>query len=334
MRKRIDENVLRLGDVIFTTSDALVSKAIRTATKSSISHAMLYVEHCSVIDATADGVHASNTQRLFFEQDNNVIALRFKEGLTQDTATNICNFVRERVGSEYSVMEAGRAWKGSKKKGSYKQFCSRLVAQAYSANGIDLVANSDFCTPEELLNSEKLVSIPNATANVTEDEYQRWLAHPSGLDMMRNSTNYVLNEARKIDASIQHLSDIDKLVLEHPEHDQTIAQAFIDSEYLEVWKVNYQANPWQYDPKLLEEFGNQNPEDVRWYCEGTVSEGSRTDNRYVQNAQVYQNYVINRPGKTMMLLFALYQKLAENHVTRLEIAENWLARNYTSGSGH
>lgn len=326
MKKRLNEKVLKRGDVILTTSDAGISKFIRATTISPISHAMLYVDNCSVIDATGDGVHSANTQRLFFEQHNAVLALRLEGGLEPSTAIKICNYVRERIGSEYATWEAGRAWRGLGKKGSPKQFCSRLVAQAYAANGFDLVKNTDFCTPKELLKSEKLVEVADATVDVTDEEYQAWQAHPSGLDLMRQSTNHILNGARKIDKSIQHLSDVDKLVLEHSEHDETIMQLYVESGFLHVWKIDHEINPWHYDAKLMEDLGSRHPDGVRWYCESTLSEGSRTDNRYVKNAKVYQYYQSMRPRKTIAMLMALYQMLAEQHVDRLDIAEDWLNR--------
>lgn len=326
MKKRLNEKALRRGDIILTTSDEKVSKFIRATTVSPISHAMLYVDHCSVIDATKDGVHSKNTQRLFFEQHNAVFALRLDGGMSTSTSANICNYVRERIGSEYTTLEAVRAWKGLGHKGSPKQFCSRLVAQAYAANGVNLVENINFCTPVELLNSSKLVEIDNATVDVTDDEYQAWQAHPSGLDQMRQSTNHILNGARNIDKSIQNLSDVDKLVLDYPEHDETIMQLYIDSGFLDVWKIDYEINPWHYDAEILEDVGSRQPDAVRGYCESTLSEGSRTENRYVKNAEVYQYYFSMRNRKTIGMLMAFYQMLAENHATRLDIAEDWLKR--------
>lgn len=326
MKKRLNEKVLKRGDVILTTSDAAISKLIRTTTISPISHAMLYVDDCSVIDATGDGVHSANTQRLFFEQHNAVFVLRFAGGLDPSTAIRICNYVRERIGSEYATWEAGRAWQGLGKKGSPKQFCSRLVAQAYAANGLQLVKNTDFCTPKKLLRSVKLVEVADATMDVTDEEYQAWLTHPSGLDLMRQSTNHILNGARKIDKSIQHLSDVDKLVLEHSEHDETIMQLYVESGFLHVWKIDQKINPWHYDAKLMEELGARQPEGVRWYCEATLSEGARTDNRYVTNAKGYEHYQSIRPRKTIVMLMAFYQMLAEQHVIRLDVAEDWLKR--------
>ncbi|PJI85993.1 permuted papain-like amidase YaeF/Yiix C92 family enzyme [Yoonia maricola] len=243
MKKRLNDKTLKLADVILTTSDAGISKVIRATTGSPISHAMLYVDHCSVIDATNEGVHSANTQRLFFEQHNTVFALRFRDGLNTSAATDICKYVRERIGSEYSTWEAGRAWKGLGKEGSPKQFCSRLVAQAYAANGFSLVKNSNFCTPNDLLNSDQLIEVGNATVDVTDEEFENWQKHPSGLDLMRQSTNHILNGARKIDDSIQHLSDVDRLVLEHPEYDEAITQLYAESGFLDVWKTDHDINP-------------------------------------------------------------------------------------------
>ena len=76
--KRLNEVVLIPGDIILATTTAAISKTIKIATQSDISHAMVYVENRSVIDATGEGVHARNTQRLFFEDVCSVHALRLR----------------------------------------------------------------------------------------------------------------------------------------------------------------------------------------------------------------------------------------------------------------
>jgi hypothetical protein len=62
--KKLSESSLKVRDIILTTTTAAVSKAIRTATRSGISHAMIYVADHSVIDATAEGVHPAPLRRL------------------------------------------------------------------------------------------------------------------------------------------------------------------------------------------------------------------------------------------------------------------------------
>ena len=88
--RRLDVERLQAGDIILTTTNAPISRGIRLATRSDISHAMIYVQGHSVIDATDEGVHARNTQRLFFEADCAVHALRPKTPLTPDQAQAAC----------------------------------------------------------------------------------------------------------------------------------------------------------------------------------------------------------------------------------------------------
>jgi hypothetical protein len=175
--KRLNASALQRGDVILTTTTAPVSKAIRAGTKSDISHAMICVQHSSVIDATNDGVHARNTRRLFFDDKCSLHVFRLKAGLSSEQEQSICQFVRQRVGSEYSVKEAVRTVVGGSTQGTRKQFCSRLVAQAYAAADIKLVRDPNYCSSAGLAKSSLLVAVPNATETVTEKEAARWAAH-------------------------------------------------------------------------------------------------------------------------------------------------------------
>jgi Permuted papain-like amidase enzyme, YaeF/YiiX, C92 family len=152
MKKRLNENVLVPSDIALTTANELISKLVRKATSSETSHAMLYVTHCSVIHADGKGVWANNTQSLLFDLEMPVFVLRLKSGPTADAARRICDHARNIVGTEYSKTEAARAARAKDFRAfSSKQFCSRLIAQAYAAEGYQLVRDPNFCTPQELL---------------------------------------------------------------------------------------------------------------------------------------------------------------------------------------
>ncbi len=100
--KRLNESVLMPGDIILTTTTAALSKSIRLATQSDISHSMVYVEDRSVIDATGEGVHARNTQRHFFEEECNIYAFRLRTGISRAELDEVVLFMRGQVGVEYS----------------------------------------------------------------------------------------------------------------------------------------------------------------------------------------------------------------------------------------
>src|SRR3546814_12968896 len=48
--------------------------------------------------------------------------------------------LRSKIGARYSALEAVRAVLPGQRRASRKQFCSRLIAQAFAAAGIQLVA--------------------------------------------------------------------------------------------------------------------------------------------------------------------------------------------------
>ncbi|MBU1224398.1 MAG: hypothetical protein KKA22_15655 [Gammaproteobacteria bacterium] len=227
--KKLNEANLKVGDIILTTTSLPKSKGIRFATKSDISHAMVYVESHSVIDSTGDGVQSRNTQRLFWEDHLAVHVLRLREGLTEEETQEITSYVRGRIGTQYATMEAFRSVTRGPKRKTRKQFCSRLVAQAYASAGIQLAQSSDYCTPEMLKNSSRLCKVSNATRLISAREINAINAVFDIPALMRDVTNAVLNGAREKDKNIQHLNDIDEHLRTHPENDAYFAKLFKES---------------------------------------------------------------------------------------------------------
>lgn len=321
--KRLRASSLCRGDIILTTTTASVSKAIRFATKSDISHAMVYAEHSSVIDATSQGVHARNVQRLFFDDQYSVWVFRLKDGITPDQAEQVCQFVRQQIGSEYSIKEAVRTVTGGRDQWTRKQFCSRLVAQAYASTGIKLVKDANYCSPSDLARSALLVAVPNATEAATEEEAARWAAHTDATEMMRKTTNAVLDGARKKDPNIQTIEDIVSHLIEHPGDDAYIADLLISSGYLALWQFNVERNPWQYDHALLSEISRETCED---YCRGTL-ENEAGPHRYLANRGAFKGLFHRFGLASFKLLFGLYDILAAEQQQRRTVARGWLEIN-------
>ena len=191
--KKLNAQRLQVGDIILTSGPNKVSKAVRRATNSDFSHAMIYVQHSSIIDATADGVHASNVQRLFFEEDSVVVALRHRPALAGETIRKITDFARAATGTEYSKTEAvGVVARRMRSVGSRKQFCSRLAAQAYAFAGVNLVPDANYCSPEDLRTSELLVEVEDVLLPASEEEVSFWQNRTDIPRMMADATNAVL----------------------------------------------------------------------------------------------------------------------------------------------
>lgn len=321
--RRLNEATLQIGDIILTTTTEKVSKAIRVATESDISHAMIYVEMHSIIDATADGVQARNTQRLIFDDKCAVYVLRLCGGLSAADAQEICNFARGQVGTQYSIKEAVRtAMWGTPRTKTRKQFCSRLAAQAYASVGIQLVDDPDYCAPVELKNSALLREVEATTVPVTAEEAMAWEGHPDKPQMMRDAINAVLDGARRKNKQIQNFDDLHNHLVNCPEDDAYMCDILERSDYLTLWQVEQGANPWQYDLALMEAASISI--EMADYCRDVLANETGEPNRYIINRAAYTAFSKQFGLRFFELMSELYTILATLHQRRVEVATHWL----------
>lgn len=215
---------LKVGDIVLTTSGRPESLAVRLATKSDISHAMLYVDTCSVIDATLKGVHSRNTQRLLFDDHRAVHVLRLKEAVSFADVRAICEFVRQRIGTAYAKREVLRIPLGGSDVRSRKQFCSRLVAQAFASRGFRVVADPNYCSPNDLLRSDLLEEVADCVRPATPED----IAFTETADftqIMIDATNAYLDSVREVAPHVLDTNDVDAHLELHPEQNDHIHRA-------------------------------------------------------------------------------------------------------------
>lgn len=325
--KRIKIDMLQAGDIILTASRTKTGKAVRISTQGMVSHAMIVVQHGSVIDSTAAGVQAWNLQREFFEDDEEIFVFRLRTALPRVTMASVVDFARSEIGTRYSKIEAARSVLAVRKPRNGRQFCSRLVARAYASVGLNLVDDHDYCTPEDLRISPLLVELANATELVTPDEVAHWQRRPNPIQMTVDAQNAILAVARGLDPNIENFADVDNLVHSHPEWDGVIAQAYRDSGYLELWKHELNANPWRYDLSLMESISK--PEmlkDLRAACIDAIREAYSGGLRYAVNLAHYEARQKSSPRVTTALLVNLYQILVRNDLQWRETGRAWLLR--------
>jgi hypothetical protein len=321
--KKLRDEALKTGDIVLTTTTAAVSKAIRLATKSDISHAMIYVQDHSVIDATAEGVQARNTQRLFFENDCSVHVLRPRRELPADQVKAVCNYVRGQVGAQYTTKEVLLTALRGARQWTRKQFCSRLVAQAYASVGVMLVGDPNFCAPAELKDSELLFEVQNATVEVPAEEAAVWVGRQDIPQLMRNAINAILDGARTKNKDIQNFDDLHRHLAAHPEDDEYFCDLLRRSGYLTVWKIEKAKNPWQYDIDLMLESSAAAP-GIEEYCWNVVSGEEDGPNRFVVNRGGYDLFARQYGLRFFEIMAELYARLAALHRMRVEVATKWL----------
>ena len=319
--KRLNEAQLRTGDIILVTTTATVSAIIRAATRSDISHAMVYVEDRSIIDATDEGVQARNTQRLFIEAACPVHILRLRNGISADQLTAVRDHLRSTIGTRYSKREAVLAGVGGARRWTRQQFCSRLVAQAFASAGIGLVPDPNYCSPADLKASDLLHLVPDATLPVTVEEAAAWEGREDVPQLMRDAINWFLGGARGKDPRIETFGDLNAHLAAHPDQDEEICHLLETSGYLSVWQVEQAENPWQYDVALM----NAIPADqIVDYCWSVLSNEDGSPNRYVVNRGAY-SFLYRLHGLRFFREMAhLHELLSTLHRQRVETAAQWL----------
>lgn len=321
---RLNAASLEVGDIVLTTTTALVSKAIQFFTRSDISHAMVYVADHSVIDARGEGVHARNTKRLFFSKDCPVYVLRLRDGLLEDKRLAVVNFMRQQIGVQYTKVEAAKTAMGGGYRSSRKQFCSRLVAQAFASVNIKLVDNANFCSPDDLKKSPQLIIVQDSTLLVSAHEAAAWKGCEDVTDMMRHSTNEFLEGARQKDKNIQNFDDVNRHLFNNPHDDDYFCELADQSGYLSVWRKEVENNPWAYDIDLAI---SANMAGLEEYCWSILSEEAEGPNRFAVNRGGYISLSRQTNLRFFAIMTELYECLASLHNKRVEVASRWLEAN-------
>ncbi len=327
--RRIRVERLEPGDIILTASSGKVSKAIRIASQGQVSHAMICVQHGSIIDSTDNGVQAHNIQRELYGPDDHVAVFRLRMSLSEVQLGAVIDFARSEIGTRYSKSEAVRSVLTGPKPRTRKLFCSRLVGRAFANAGVHLVADPDYCTPEQIRRSPLLAELPDMTETVSPAELAAWAARPNPIADMQDIQNRILAAARQLDSSVENFNDLDQLVQDHPEWDAEIARVYRESGYLDLWRADFAVNPWHYDLDHMEASGGFRDDDgLLEYCISTIREFHTGGLRFAVNLAHYQR-ALDANGRTATAqLVALYRQLVVHDQTRREVALAWLQRHH------
>ncbi|KAA0696102.1 hypothetical protein DT594_01710 [Halopseudomonas laoshanensis] len=316
--------LIQLGDIVLTTTPDPMSQTIRKVIGADISHAMICVGRSSVIDSTGDGVHARNLVRLILEPGCAGYVLRPVKHLTTDQLDTAISFARAAVGTRYTSVGAAKSVLAGFGSGR-RQFCSRLVAQAYRQAGVKLVSDADFCHPGELLKSSALFEVSNVLRYLSAEEEAFSREDIDNVQAMRDATNLLLREARKLSSEIESLNDIDAYLVEHQEADAYLVQALRTSKYLDLWEDEFKRNAWQYDVGVMESYNGSSNSKQR-YCEELLADERLDQNRFIKNHAGYVTVNSLHPRQYFALKIELYELLTELHARRIRTATTWLER--------
>lgn len=315
----LNEHKLRKGDIILLKFDNEKSEFIRRISNSEFSHAMLYVGGYSLIDADGPGVHAHNLQRLLIPKEDDALVLR-PTNATADQLWKVEQFVRAKVGTEYSMEEARKVVRnGEFVPEDNRQFCTRLVAKAYEFAGFQIVERPDYCSPKDIETSNELSIVEGVTRFANEKEIDYANETDTPLQKQEEVTSKVLEDVRSLTGEdIQTFEQLDEYLIKHPEHDNEVSRIVTDTGYLNLWEIDIEKNPWHYD---IKEFVNHYPEiqhvhTAKWL----VNICKELYFRFETMRQYYEEQSSSNNISYFSKMLELYKKLLELNNKRMEVA--------------
>lgn len=301
---------LQLGDIILQSGHKLHSNAIKKYTKSNFSHSMICVGGMSIVHAEKEGIFSLNPQRLLVENMTDLKVLRFNQKLSNDELKEIEFFLRDKIGSVYSVIEALSVVNRNRKEGSNNkyQFCSRLVAQAYQHINYQIVDDINFCSPADIEKSNLFYEVKDIVRKAEENDIN--FARTRNIIKENQTSMYNwLNKTRdlankKYNFTISKVNDVDKFLSQHHNEDNIICDLIIKSGYLENYLIEIENNPHMHDENIfIEKF--KDIDNIIYALEKEFSNIPSHTNRAIQN---YQNSLSNYQN-TNFKYYKLHTKL-------------------------
>lgn len=250
-------NQLQPGDIILESGTKPHSKLIATATDGPYSHAYIALSNTVLVHATKEGgVFSCNPQRVLVDSFESLVLFRLKDIslLTPQNVLYLEKFLRQEIGCLYSVPEAIKVVTNPTNCDYNFQFCSRLVAQAYEAIGIELVKNTNFANPNELAKSSLLKQVDKGIIEASEESVN----FANTLDKVKinqEETYKWLKKARKfvMDSCgevIRSQTDVSEIVRVSPHFGKIIASYIRETDYCTMYLEEKKANPWRYDVNI------------------------------------------------------------------------------------
>lgn len=155
---------LKPGDIILTATEHWISTAIKIASWSKFSHAILYIGSGKAIEARGDGVNEKSLTDALTADGGDPASVatvfRYKGNLSKNQRQKIIGFARGKVKARaqydyrgVSGVESGSCdvFNHNIQQNPEAYFCSELVAEAFRTAGVPLSDRSSPCiSPKDL----------------------------------------------------------------------------------------------------------------------------------------------------------------------------------------
>lgn len=324
MKYLLDISKLRIGDIILESGDTkIISAAIKAATKSDFSHAMLYRDH-SLVHAVNEGVFSKNPQRILVSNPEDLKVLRLKNNQNLSVMRKVCDNAGVKIGSLYSKSEAIKtlAVEENKPAKNRKQFCSRLVAQCYEEAGISLVSNSDYCSPEDLNQSDLLFEVKGAVREATEKDIEFFNKKDPNLENQKETFQWLrktreIFKPKKVD--VQTINDVLQALVNHRDMDKKVCRLIKATKYLELYNVDRELNAYRYDEELFKIKLAEDPEKANELIDFEIKLNQREIERHSRNLMASRENYKAQGLNFSKLHMKLHRNILKESKKRLEV---------------
>ncbi|EZP68819.1 YiiX/YebB-like N1pC/P60 family cysteine hydrolase [Pseudomonas sp. RIT357] len=326
----LDRKKLKKGDLILTAEPTKQSKGIRVVTLGRYSHAAIWVGG-TMIEATLKGVFSKNAQRLLVDNPEHLAVYRSKVPLSQEITEKICEYAQSQVGSLYAISEAALMlpMRLLDLKESKKQFCSRLVACSYEYAGFDLqnLRNPNFCSPRQL----SLCKAFQKVEGIVKEAQKSEIAFAQTTDPVTKNlgdTYEWLNKVRDLVSAtpalcqaydIQAQNDVSRLLLNHPEFDQTVTGFMRSTDYLTYFNHDRSTNPYRYDRLSMLKKIRQFPLNAGDFLEEELRKEPDSFNKFEKNIVATIHHLGLRRVDYFLEHLKLYRNLMNEGLVRMEV---------------
>lgn len=314
---------LKPCDIVLRAEKNVISKAIRLTTGGNYSHAMLYLDDC-IIHATQDGIFTENPQRMQYSSADSAIVLRLKWTLPPEAIASIENYARSQVGAQYSIAEATAVVIGPRPQHSKKQFCSRLIAQAFLEAGIQIVPTPQYCSPQDIFESNLFEIVNDALR--PPDEIDLTVAKRFNIAHQNRDAFYDwMKTARKLGKKegwdILNLYEVHLFLEKFPQYSDEITNSIRQSGYLDTYKIDEQHNPHRFSIQECKKMIKETHGKAIYTFIGEAMQEIKISTRFIDNLEFVSHQQKNSFTTTMQ---ELYINLLNFSLRKLDVFEQVL----------
>ena len=263
--------ILLPGDILLMNT---YEEKLRKMMGCKYEHAAIYLGDAFIMEANGLHVRMTHIYSYAFKELAHAVVLRLKNS-SQIIIDRIVRASHYQMGKQYvhtSQFRNIRKFKKTREQDSTNRyFCSRLVAQSYAQEGVELLPNADYCEPDDFLNSSLLEPVKDAVIPFLPEMAKVVMFQQKGREQYEaDSPSTDLFEAlsKLYETDIQELGQVFTASFSQPEKDDDAIELIKVSrmfKHLDDVKSNM---PWIWkDEEFFEHYDNTEDELHFLYCQ-------------------------------------------------------------------